>query len=56
MTFAHTHFYNGLVLETNIHLMTNLIYDRHTSKFMWMEYEKSKIIHVFNNHYIPQEY
>jgi hypothetical protein len=34
MTFAHLRFYTGLELETYIHFMTTLIYDRHTSTFV----------------------
>jgi len=34
MTFAHSHFYTGLVLETYIHFATTLIYDRHYSTFV----------------------
>jgi hypothetical protein len=53
MTFAHSHFYTGLVLETYIHFIATLIYDRHTFTFGT---KSKKIIQVFNNHYMPQEY
>jgi hypothetical protein len=33
MTFPYSHFYTGLVLETYIHFMTTVIYNRNNSTF-----------------------
>jgi len=54
MTFANLHFYTGFVLETYIHFMTTLTYDRNTSTFGVNGSQKfQNIMQVFNNHYMP---
>ena len=47
MNFAHSHFYTGLVLETYIHFMNTLIYDRHASTFAVNGTQKSKKLFRF---------
>jgi hypothetical protein len=57
MTFAPSHFYTALVLETYIHFIITLIYDTNTSTLGVNGSQKfQNIMQVFNNHYMPQEY